>query len=222
MNKSVTTLIAAYNEEKTIGSVIDSIKPYCNRIIVVDDGSQDKTHKIANEHGAIVLQHAINLGQGAALQTGFDYIKKHPTYITITYDADGQFLARDIPKMVIPILKNKCQISLGSRFLGSAINLPFSRLIVLKLGIFFTWIFSGIKLTDTHNGFRAFRIDALEKIEIHQNRMAHASEILDQIASQKLSYIEIPVHVIYTNNRKGQSNISSIRILKDLLLEKFS
>ena len=152
----IFAVIAAFNEEKTIAAVLSDLEKYVDEIIVVDDGSSDKTSTLVKGAKVTLLRHLSNLGQGAALQTGFEYAKKQRANIVITYDADGQFKASDISKLVKPILQKKADIVLGSRFLGHAVNISLTRLITLKLGIIFTFIFSGLKLTDTYNGLRAF------------------------------------------------------------------
>lgn len=218
----VYAVVAAFNEEKTISAVLSDLGKYVDRIIVVDDGSSDKTSEMAKGGKVTLLRHLSNLGQGAALQTGFEYAKRQKVDIVITYDADGQFLAKDIPRLIEPIVHKKADIVLGSRFLGQAVNIPLTRLITLKLGIMFTFIFSGLKLTDTYNGLRALNNRALHKINITQNRLAHASEILDQIKAKKLKYVEIPVTVIYTDYsiQKGERNINALKVFLDLVSRK--
>lgn len=215
-------VIAAYNEEKKVASVVDEVSKYVDLVIVVDDGSKDKTADVIKNKKAVVLKHCINLGQGAALQTGFDYAKKFNPDVVVTYDADGQFEAKEISKIIKPVLDKKVEVVLGSRFLGKTVNMSPLRKYILKLGILFTWIFSEIKLTDTHNGFRALSNKALNLIEINQNRMAHASEIIDNIVRKNLSYIEVPVTVKYDDysKQKGQSNFNSIKILLELIFNK--
>lgn len=215
-------VIAAYNEEKKVTSVVDEVSKYVDLVIVVDDGSKDKTADVIKNKKAVVLKHCINLGQGAALQTGFDYAKKFNPDVVVTYDADGQFEAKEISKIIKPVLDKKVEVVLGSRFLGKTVNMSPLRKYILKLGILFTWIFSEIKLTDTHNGFRALSNKALNLIEINQNRMAHASEIIDNIVRKNLSYIEVPVTVKYDDysKQKGQSNFNSIKILLELIFNK--
>lgn len=217
-------VIAAYNEEKKVGKVVNDVSKFVDLIVVVDDGSKDKTAHVVKNKKAVVIKHPINLGQGAALQTGFDYAKKFNPRVVVTFDADGQFLAKEIPKMIKPIMERKVDMVLGSRFLGKTVNMSPVRKYVLKLGILFTWIFSEIKLTDTHNGFRALSNKALNEIEIIQNRMAHASEIIDQIKIRSLSYTEVPVTVMYDDysKAKGQSSLNSVKILLELISEKFS
>lgn len=217
-------IIAAYNEEKKVAKVVNEVSKYVDLVVIVDDGSKDKTSEVIKSKKAIVLKHCINLGQGAALQTGFDYVKKINPSVVITYDADGQFEAEEIPKIMKPILDNKADMVLGSRFLGKTINMSPIRKYILKLGIMFTWLFSEIKLSDTHNGFRALSHKALNKIEITQNRMAHASEIIDEIKRNNLSYKEIPVTVKYDDysKQKGQSSLNSVKILIDLIIRKLN
>ena len=224
MMKKIVVVIAAYNEEKKIKTVVNSVAKYVDLVVVVDDGSKDKTSDMVSNKKAVVLRHCINLGQGAALQTGFKYVKKINPEVVVTYDADGQFLAEEIPLMIKPILEKKVDVVLGSRFLGKTINMSPIRKHILKLGILFTWIFSEIKLTDTHNGFRALSKKALESIEITQNRMAHASEIIDQIKLKNLKYIEVPVTVKYDDysNGKGQSSLNSVKIVLELISKKLS
>lgn len=216
-------VIAAYNEAATIAGVVEAVKKYSHIVVVVDDCSVDDTGILAAGAGAVVITHAVNLGQGAALQTGFEYFKRYSKVdAVVTYDADDQFNASEIPLVYAPVVSNKADIVLGSRFLGKAVNMPMGRLIVLKLGIFFTWIFSDVTLSDTHNGFRALSPKALNSISIQQNRMAHASEIIDQIMRYKLRYVEVPVTVRYDSDRPGQGNLGLFSIIRDLLLEKFS
>jgi polyprenyl-phospho-N-acetylgalactosaminyl synthase len=211
-------IVPAYNEESRIGEVIADISKYADKVVVVDDCSTDNTVKKVRGKNVVLLRHAVNLGQGAAIQTGFDYAKLSGAEVIVTFDADGQFLASEIPAMIKPIIENKADITLGSRFKGKTINMPLLRKVVLKVGIIFTYIFSGIKLSDTHNGFRALRRNAIDRLEITQNRMAHASEIIDKIAKSGLSYVEVPVTVKYnTDMKKGQTNLNAIRIIASLI-----
>jgi glycosyltransferase involved in cell wall biosynthesis len=222
MKRNIAAVIPAYNEERTIAQVVDEVKKYVDIVIVVDDCSTDQTIKEAKGDKVILLRHMMNLGQGAALQTGFDYAKINGIEIVVTFDSDGQFLASEIPSVVKPLLKNNVDIVLGSRFLGKAIDMPLLRKVILKYGIIFTYLFSGVKLSDTHNGFRALSKKALSEIEITHNRMAHASEIIDEIIRKNLRYIEVPVTVRYDvySKMKGQTNINSLKIVAQLITQK--
>ncbi len=215
----VWIVMPAYNEEKNIGKTIDSVKREgFNNIVIVDDGSRDKTYEKALSKGVWVLKHEVNLGQGAALQTGIDFALKNGAEIIITFDSDGQHSAKEIKDFVKKINEGY-DVVLGSRFLKKN-KIPTSRKIALKIGILFTSLVSHIRLTDTHNGFRAFSRKAAETIRIKMNDMAHASEILDEIAKHKLKYAEVPVTIKYDKNIKGQPTLNSIRIALKMIAKK--
>lgn len=216
----IVIVIPAYNEEKLVKSVVVDVRKFTHWVIVVDDGSTDQTYEKAKEAGAIVLRHVINRGQGAALKTGIDFAQLLNADIIVTFDADGQHLASDIPRMIQPILDGKADLVLGSRFLNESSNAPWLRKCVLKMSIIFTFLFYRLKLTDSHNGFRAFSREAAQKIDILQDRMAHASEIVGEIIKHQLSYCEIPVTIKYTEYsiKKGQSVLDAWKILMDLAI----
>ncbi len=217
-------ILPAYNEEKIIGAVISGLQSngYKN-ILIVDDGSRDNTAKIASETGAEVLTHLINRGQGAALKTGLEYLRdiKHAD-IVVTFDADGQHRPEDIPGLIKPIEDGHADIVLGSRFLRQN-NIPLIRRSILKAGILFTNIISRVHLTDTHNGLRALNRKALEKICITHRGMEHASDIIDEISTQKLRYQEIPVTILYTRYSimKGQRTSNFIKMGCKIILKKY-
>ena len=215
-------VIAAYNEESRIGTTLTEIAKLYPNIAVVDDGSRDATAEVAQQTGVWVLRHPINRGQGAALQTGIDFALKNGAEIIVTFDGDGQHDAADIPAMIAPIQRDEADIALGSRFLGSTINMPSSRRIVLKLGVLFTRVVSQIRVTDTHNGFRALSRKAASAIRIYQDRMAHASEILDEVRRLGLRYVEVPVTIRYSEGSmaKGQSSWNALRIVWQFLIGK--
>lgn len=216
-------LIPAYNEQKKIALVVKELISHGHtNILVVNDGSKDNTSLEAKNAGAQVIEHIINRGQGAALQTGLSYLSenKSPECI-ITFDADGQHDVTDIPKFLNQDF-TKIDIVLGSRFLGTQINIPIMRKIILKLGVIFTNIVSGISLTDTHNGFRAFGRKAYQEIKISQRGMEHASEIIEEIVKKKLQYKEIPVTIHYSDYslEKGQRTVGFIKIALKVILRK--
>jgi glycosyltransferase involved in cell wall biosynthesis len=221
--KEIVVVIPAYNEEKTIRSVVGNVKRFTSRVVVVDDGSSDQTYQKAKEAGATVLKHMVNRGQGAALKTGIDFALLIGADVIISFDADGQHLAKDIPRIIQPILDGTMDVVLGSRFLDKSSNVPRIRRLMLKLAIIFTRLSCGLELTDAHNGFRAFSRKAASTIDILQDQMAHASEITREIARHQLSYCEVPVTIQYTEDsiKKGQSAFDAWRILMDLGLRRF-
>lgn len=213
-------IIPAYNEEKNIGSVVRSLFVHTDKVVVVDDGSKDNTAGVAEAAGAIVLKHKINRGQGAALQTGHEYAKKINADYVLHFDADGQFDPADIAPALEKLKESNADILLGSRFLGKEANLPFfKKNIILPFARLFHKIFWQSSLTDAHNGFRILNKNALNKINITQDRMAHATEIIAQIRKNNLKYIEFPVKVVYREYGQGASG--GLHIIKDLFLGKF-
>jgi glycosyltransferase involved in cell wall biosynthesis len=202
-------VIAAYNEEQRLPAVIASVKaagwPW---IVVVDDGSRDATAAVAKKAGADVVVQKPNQGQGAALRTGITYAITKGAERVVTYDADGQFLPKEIKAVVTPVLRGEVDVVLGSRFIGKTVNMTFRKRVMLKCAVLFTRIISGLRVTDTHNGFRCFSRTAATQIQITQNRMEHASEIIDEVARHRLPWKEVPVTIIY--HHEGQHPARSI------------
>jgi glycosyltransferase involved in cell wall biosynthesis len=188
---------------------------------VVDDGSKDKTVELAKKAGAIVLEHKINCGQGAALQTGNDFALIKKADLVVHFDGDGQFLASEIKNLIQPIIEDNYEVVFGSRFLGKKSKIPkFKEKIILPLGKIINKLFLGIKTTDPQNGFRALSRKALKKIAIKNNGMAHCSEILFKTKEYNLKFKEIPTTVIY--NDFGQRSSGGFKILKDLFMNKLN
>lgn len=219
VSETAFIVIPAYNEETAIGEVVAGLRGAWPNIVVVDDGSHDGTSAAAAASGATVLRHMLNRGQGAAVMTGIAYaLRKGAKYI-VTFDSDGQHRAEDLPQLIEPVVRGEADVALGSRFLGSTEAMPRRRRLLLRLAVFFTRAASGARFTDTHNGLRAFSRHAAEVLDIRMDRMAHASEILDQIVANGLRWKEVPVHVRYTeySRRKGQRSSGAIRVLIDYL-----
>ncbi len=216
-------VIAAYNEGRRLGRTLDGLRPHVPRVVVVDDGSADDTAAVALRHDVWLLRHAINRGQGAALQTGIDFALARGAEVLVTFDADGQHDPDEIERVAGPVLSGRADVALGSRFLGRAVGIPWSRRLVLKVGVLFTRVFSRVRVSDTHNGFRALSRAAATAIRITQDRMAHASEILDQVRRHRLRYVEVPVTVRYAEETlaKGQSSWNAVRIVGQLVLGRW-
>jgi polyprenyl-phospho-N-acetylgalactosaminyl synthase len=218
----VVVVIAAYNEAPVIASVVADVRRASYPAVVVDDGSTDATGEIAARAGAFVVTHPVNLGQGAALQTALDFALAQGADVIVTFDADGQHRAADIAPLIAALAANKADYALGSRFLGGAVNLPRKRRVMLAAATWFTRLTTGLDLTDTHNGLRAMTRRGASRIRLKQNRMAHASEILHQIAQGGLAYVEVPVTIEYSaySLGKGQTLSESLAILIDLFARR--
>jgi glycosyltransferase involved in cell wall biosynthesis len=220
--KSVWVVVAAYNEAPAVGGVVADLMRRRYAVVVVDDGSTDDTGRRARAAGAEVIMHCVNLGQGAALQTGIQFaVGKGADYV-VTFDADGQHRASDIELLLDSLTKQSADFALGSRFLGRAPAMPLSRRMLLKVATWFTRRATGLQLTDTHNGLRAMTRRGASHIALRQNRMAHASELLHQIARSSLGYVEVPVTIEYSaySLAKGQKLSDSLRILVDLSAQR--
>lgn len=218
----VAVIVPAFNESATIRSVLLSLLRLPVPVIVVDDHSEPALYPLISDLPVSYLYHRVNLGQGAALQTGIEYALGKNVSTVVTFDADGQHDAGDITLLIDPILRDEADVVLGSRFLASASNISLPRKMILQMARLVNFLFSGLLLTDAHNGLRAFNREALNKICITENRMAHASEILFEIKRHKLRWMEVPVHIHYSDysRNKGQSPWESIKILFDLVLHK--
>jgi glycosyltransferase involved in cell wall biosynthesis len=212
-------VVPAYNEAEALGGVLRGLEAYLPRVVIVDDGSTDRTTEVALAAGAVVVRHAINLGQGAALQTGIDYALARNASQICTFDADGQHDPASIAELQSALTASGAEIALGSRFLGSAPNMPALRRATLRAAIAFTRVQTGLKLTDAHNGLRLLTRAAAKRMHIRQPGMAHASEILATVARERLHYVEVPTKVRYSaySLAKGQSVTNSVKILFDLV-----
>jgi polyprenyl-phospho-N-acetylgalactosaminyl synthase len=218
----VWVVIAAYNEARAIGRVLAGLGEFPYRVVVVDDGSTDATGEIALRAGAEVLRHPINLGQGAALQTGIEYALLRGASHVVTFDADGQHRPEDIGGLLAALAARNADFALGSRFRGAAVELPRLRRLMLRAATWFTRATTGLDVTDAHNGLRAMTRRGAARIRLRQNRMAHASEILHQIAESGLGYVEAPVTIQYSRYSlaKGQHASEFLVILLDLFARR--
>lgn len=218
----VWVLVPAYNESQVIAGVISALKHCFENVLVIDDGSSDGSAEAAEKCGAIVLRHPINLGQGAALQTGIEFALSRGAEFIVTFDADGQHRPSDIDKLLDALTLHRADFALGSRFLGTALNMPVIRRLLLRAATVFTRATAGIPVTDAHNGLRAMSRRGAMCIRLRQNRMAHASELLAQIARSGLNFVEVPVTIEYSRYSlaKGQTPGDILVILLDLFARR--
>ena len=214
-------VVPLFNEASVIEGVVTELREHFDRVVCVDDGSHDDGPDIARKAGATVISHPMNLGQGAALQTGITWARnKGDLDYLITFDGDGQHRVADVVDMLAFARRKDLAIVFGSRFLDKRTKPGFAKKVVLKVAVLITRVVTGLQLTDAHNGLRVIRADALEHVNLIQDRMSHATEIVHQLAKTKMKWKEYPVEVLYTeySKRKGQSLLNSINILFDLIV----
>lgn len=213
-------IIPLFNEAAVVREVIEQARAVFPYVVVVDDGSRDDSAHQAELAGAVVVRHPVNLGQGAALQTGIAYVlERTRAAYAVTFDADGQHSVQDAANMVAAARQEDLAVVLGSRFLEGPSPVGWLKRLVLRTAAVVSSRTSGMRLTDAHNGLRVLRRDALARLDLKQNRMAHASEIIRQIGATGLPWREFPVTITYTeySKAKGQSLWNSVNILVDLL-----
>ena len=224
MPGEVFVVIPAYREGAVLRDTVASLVPLGYQVVVVDDGSDDGMDSQLEGLPVHYLRHPINLGQGAALQTGTSYSLDQGAEIIVHFDADGQHPVEQIPSLLEPIRSDVADVVLGSRFLDprDLELVPAKKRVALRIGILVSGILTGVWLSDTHNGFRALNKKAAQKIELRENRFAHATEFLDHLRFHKLRYREIPSTIRYTEYsiRKGQPISNGLDIILDLILRK--
>jgi glycosyltransferase involved in cell wall biosynthesis len=200
--------IPAFNEEKNIGAIIVQLKKKYDHILICDDGSSDMTETIASSLGALVVRHNKNLGYGAAIKTIFNEAKKLNADILVTFDADGQHQISEIDSVLKPIIENKSEIVIGSRFLGNTIDLPKYRKFGIKTITGLTNTVTGSNITDAQSGFRAYSKKVLTEISPTESGMGISTEILIKSSKKQMKLLEVPITVSYDNNSHSQQPIS--------------
>lgn len=213
MKKSnVWAVIPAHNEEKDIADIVKRTNKYVQNVVVVDDGSTDKTKKISEKQCAIVLSHVINLGKGAALKTGCDFAVKKGAKFIIALDADAQHNPGDIPRFIEKLKKFDAVFS----YRKISKKMPF----VLRFGNWFisnvARVLYGINLNDTQCGFRAFSKEAYKKIRWNASDYSMESEMVSRTGKQRLKYVQIPIQTIYSDRYKGTNIIDGIKIVLNM------
>jgi glycosyltransferase involved in cell wall biosynthesis len=219
----VYVIVPAFNENAVITSVISDLLTHDYNVLVVDDGSEISLGTLLNKYPVTVLRHSVNLGQGAALQTGIEFALSRGAKYVVTFDADGQHLASDIAKLLEPLVNEEMDITIGSRFMkGSQHNMTGRRKLTIKIARLINFFFTGLMLSDAYNGLRALNSKAVMFVQIQENGMAHATELLAMIKKFKLRYKEIPVNIRYTeySRKKGLTIWNGFRIFFDILLNK--
>jgi polyprenyl-phospho-N-acetylgalactosaminyl synthase len=218
----VWVIIPVYNEDQVIGGVIENALPTFPNIVCVDDGSRDNSAREILQTDAHLVQHPVNLGQGAAIQTGFAYaLRQLGAEYFVTFDADGQHRVEDAAALVDAVRSGEADVALGSRFLENADQVPRIKQMLLKTVAVVSPAARRLSLTDAHNGLRVLNRAAAGSLRITMNGMAHASEIVSYLAARsELTVTEVPVTVLYTDysKAKGQSLINGVNILFDLSL----
>ncbi len=219
----VAFVVPVYNEASVIADVIADIRTVTPYVVCVNDGSRDASAAAIVQAGGYLVDHPINMGQGAALQTGIEFARALPHIQRfVTFDADGQHLVSDAVRMLELLETGDLDIVLGSRFLGEAIGAARGKKVLLKAAVKFSNLTSGIRLTDAHNGLRAFNRHVAETMEITAPDMTHASEIIELIATNEYRYREVPVTIHYTDysTSKGQASVNAVNIAVDTLLRR--
>lgn len=219
-------IIPCYNEGTVIQEVIESARETFPNIVAVNDGSPDDSAERIHAGGAHLVNHPVNLGQGAALQTGVEYARQQPgAKYFVTFDADGQHQVKDVLKMVARLREEPLDIVVGTRFGRPRTEddqVPLIKRIVLRTVVMLSPTTRKLGLSDAHNGLRAFNRTVAEGMNIRMNGMSHASEIVSMIADRGWRVAEEPVDILYTeySMSKGQSLINGVNILADGLLAR--
>ena len=214
-------IVPIYNEATVIEDCLADLRTIFSNILVIDDGSTDDSACKAKKSGAQVIRHALNVGQGLAISTGFKWVQGQNKFKNIvTFDGDGQHIAHDALRLVEELENSSLDIVFGSRFLGyEKSNTPAMKRIILMIVTKITNILTGVKLSDAHNGLRALTVETSKVVKLSQAGMAHASQMISLTRQANLKYHEIPVSVLYTSysKKKGQSILNSINIVADLV-----
>lgn len=217
-------ILPAYNEGEVIADVLDGVKREVQKIenikvklVVIDDGSTDKTALIAEKKGAEVLKHIINRGLGGALKTGLEYAKLKNQDMVVTMDSDGQHNPGDIKKLINPIINKKADVVIGIR---QKKLMPWDRKIITWFSSWLTFFFFKIYFSDTQSGFRVFNKKAIQNIKLKTQQMEVSSEFFAEIKKHRLRLKELPIKVIYTqySRAKGQKNLNAFNVLLKLVL----
>ncbi|OMC45948.1 glycosyl transferase [Mycobacterium sp. IS-1264] len=215
----VWIVIPAFNEAAVIGEVIADVRSVFDNVVCVDDGSADDTGEIARRAGAHLVRHPINLGQGAAIQTGVEYARAQPgAGVFATFDADGQHRVKDVAAMVERLRTGDVDVVIGTRFAApQGSRPPFVKRIVLRTAARLSRRGRRLGLTDTNNGLRVFNKTVADGLNLTMSGMSHANEFVMLIAENHWRVAELPVEVLYTeySKSKGQPLLNGVNIIFD-------
>jgi polyprenyl-phospho-N-acetylgalactosaminyl synthase len=219
----VWIVVPAFNEAAIIGEVIADVRAVFDNVVCVDDGSTDDTGALALRAGAHLVRHPVNLGQGAAIQTGVEYARGQPdAEVFVTFDADGQHRVKDVVRMIDKPTAETVDVVIGTRFADHGIrsDVPVLKRIVLRTAVWMSPRSRRLGLTDAHNGLRVFNRTVADGLEITMTGMGHASEFLTLIDENGWRVTEEPVEILYTDysKSKGQPLLNGINIVFDGLL----
>ena len=218
----VWIVIPAYNEASVIGDVVADVRSVFPNVVVVDDGGRDDTGDRAFAAGAHVVRHPVNLGQGAAIQTGVEYARSRPgAKIFATFDADGQHRVKDVVRMIDRLQTEDLDIVIGTRFADQPPDrMPMLKRLLLPLVAKLSPSSRKLHLTDAHNGLRVFDKTVADALNLTMNGMSHASEFVTLIVENHWKVAEQPVQILYTDYSmsKGQPLVNGVNIIVDGLL----
>jgi glycosyltransferase involved in cell wall biosynthesis len=210
-------IIPTYNEERFIGSVVLAVREHVDEVIVVDDGSRDRTAQIASKAGATVIRHGDNWGKAASVNTGFAHARQLNPQAVVLLDGDGQHRADDIPIVLRPVVENVADVVIGSRFLETKSEIPIYRQVGLHGLNVVTNIASGLSVSDTQSGFRAFSPRALVLLSFGQEGFALESEIQFQAREHNLRMAEVPIKVTYDERAKRNPIKHGIQVIDGVI-----
>jgi len=225
-SQNITVILPAFNEEVSIGSIVLLTKFYSDNVIVVDDGSSDRTAEISGKAGAHVIVHEANKGKGAALKTGFEAAANLGADIIVTMDSDGQHNPAEIPKLVTPIIDGYAEMVNGSRYLSHKDkNTPIYRRVGQTILDTATNMNSGLKITDSQSGFRAFAASTKNVFRFGTQGMAIESEMLADAGRSGLRIKEVEIGVRYDVDCSTISPVQHglgvlVMVLKDIEFNK--
>jgi glycosyltransferase involved in cell wall biosynthesis len=216
--RDVWIVVPAFNEAGVIGDVISELRSVFPNVVCVDDGSADGTGDIALRAGAHLVRHPVNLGQGAAIQTGVEYARSRPgAQVFATFDADGQHRVTDVLAMIDRLTTDAADIVIGTRFGPGVSRPPLLKRVVLQTAAWLSPRGRRLGLTDSNNGLRVFNKTVADRLDITMNGMSHATEFIMLIDENRWRVVEQPVEVLYTeySSAKGQPLLNGVNIIVD-------